>query len=218
MDIKQLIKSDIIERTHQITNDSRAFFWLRSNYYKDLQMKELKIGGGNLLVALGLFSALNYLCNIYYCLTKPKNNKFRFKKGIYDPVNKDNFVHFIKNQQSGVIFGIEDLDKKELEILWEDWRNNLVHFCTPRYGNTAVAFITKKTKQSKKEYLSIINDNDPKRHPFLGIRSNWVLSIEILTNKLDIIADYIGNKVLDNAEDYHINTLRKWLDSNIGLR
>jgi hypothetical protein len=209
-----ILKSDIIDRIKNITNDSRAFLWIRSVYASDISDSELKIGGGNLLIAMGAFSAIDYLSKVNYCLSRPFGNLP--KSGmIYAPVAPDCFVHFIKNSNLPVSLGIEEVPVAELKTFWDDWRNKLSHFNVQRNNHSAVSFMSTNDPNSKEWYLRFINGTSIQQNAFEEIATGWRCYIDILTRDLDSLAYYVANTVLPDSQAENILFLRQWLDSNL---
>jgi len=59
------------DRVNMMIADTNTFIWLRHNHPDELR-KNKEIGGGNLLMALGLFSALNLMVKVHKILRKGK--------------------------------------------------------------------------------------------------------------------------------------------------
>lgn len=210
------LKSEIIHRIQNITNDCRTFLWVRSVYRDDLDNESIKIGGGNLTIALALFNAIGYLSNTFYCLTKKDISKLEYNSaGIYDPNTYDSFKYFIKNQKSGVALGIEGLSFPELHKIWDDWRNKLSHFCVQRYGNTSLSFVENKSRKNRDKYLKFISTNNYKSQSFGKIGGGWNIHIDFLNLQMDILANYIAEKILTSANQDNVLVFKKWLEFNL---
>lgn len=209
------LKSDLVDRIKNITNDCRTFLWLRTVNPKVLNDEKNRIGGGNLSIALAVFSGINYLANSYHCLTADIKS-FQYKpKGIYYPDGKKNFLFFVKNQRSNIDLGVEGLTEDELSNIWDDWRNKLTHFCTVRYGNTSLSFMELDDIHGLEKFLTFIKKDISKIPSFIKTASGWNLKIDLMSFKLDGLATYIAEKVLLEATKENIDVFEKWLEHNL---
>jgi hypothetical protein len=207
------LKSDITDRVKNITNDGRTFLWLRSVYFNDLKNDNIKIGGGNLLIAMGNFSVLEYLSKVFYCLSKPLS-QLPHKNGHFDPNAVDCFYHLIKNAKYPIDLGVEDLKKDEVIKFWDDWRNKLAHFNVQRYNNSAVSFLSTDDTKDEGQYILLINGQKAQRPSFEKMTDGWRCYVDLLNRDNDKIAEYIADFVAESKDD-NKKLLKKWLDSNL---
>lgn len=69
--LKRSLKEHLDFRVGALVNDSRTFLWVKCHHgAKFSEGKNPSIGGGNFLITLGSFAALNLLAKIYWILSK----------------------------------------------------------------------------------------------------------------------------------------------------
>lgn len=146
--LEEIIKLEpIINNILNICNDCDIFTYLREDGYQ-IRVKE-ELGSGAILSALGLFSAIGLLSKIYKILSdgypeidnslyeiiistlksadfNSKEIRSMVRKPRKSEINEtDAFVKLVKEYP--VDFGLKNLSQNELQELWDNYRNNLVH-------------------------------------------------------------------------------------------
>lgn len=188
------LKSYIIDRTRYITNDCRTFLWARFQYYPDIQNSHLEIGGGNILIAMGLFGVLGYLSKIYVLLadkarySDPKCGKPRVNE-------TEAFKDFIKNCPYKL--NLDQLRDEDLRKLWNRWRNKLAHLLVQKEG-TAEAFVADKVNLALAGKYEEVKDSlranvDIKIFTFNSAEDWWHCNVDLLASELDKIADWLAS-------------------------
>jgi len=126
---------DIIDRITGVQNDLKAFLYIRKHNLQHQGTPD-NIGGGNIVVALSLFTALNFLGKTYYCVKRP--DKFNADGSAKNET--ETFVHFMKFvQNNGLDLGLSG-SGQILEMLWSGFRDYLAHRLTVEPGKAVLAF------------------------------------------------------------------------------
>lgn len=142
--LKQSLKKHLDDRVGALVNDSRTFLFLKCyRGAKFFEGKNPPIGGGNFLIILGAFAALNLLAKIYWILSKDyplidievKTKFFEQKKLLKDSIkdHKNKFNIFFEYCGADLREGpfirekhafyelVKDLHKDEIDLgLGED--------------------------------------------------------------------------------------------------
>lgn len=210
-DIKKEVQSYIINGVKNITNDSRSFLFLRIIHTDDINNKELNIGGGNLLIAMGNFTIFEYLAKIYYGLTNDVVKWFDCET-FMKPADQC-FFNLIHDNNSGVSFGIEKLSSYELTELWKEWRNKLSHLLRQKEKHSSISlfFSFAEGINQRQGYLDFIDSKLINQSAFIKNNSGWQCFIDILNRDLDKLANWIANDVLNNSKEENINKIYTWL-------
>lgn len=127
---------NIEDRVLGVQNDLKAFIYIRQH---NLQHKEENIGGGNMVVALSLFTCLNFLGKTYYCTVRP--DKFNPDGSAQNET--ETFVKFMKFLQlEGIDLNLPS-NGEVLEIVWSGFRDYLAHRLTVESGKSVITFTFK---------------------------------------------------------------------------
>lgn len=210
---KKVAIIEYLNRAKYLVYDSNTFLKVRVErpfYIGD------EIGGGNLLIALGLFSAINYLAKIYVLLNgqwtpptpkdieeareqfKRVDRKFReyliFTKR-RDSVNETlAFTKLLLDQNCPQNLGI---DQSEYSNVYHDIRNHLTHRIAPNRGHTMMTF--QSDEGDRTPYgdikISIKNSN---RHVFQKNGNVLICYVDILGRDVEKIADWLIKDVADD--------------------
>jgi hypothetical protein len=217
------------DRANMMIADTNTFIWLRHNHPDELR-KNKEIGGGNLLMALGLFSALNLMAKVHKILRKGKGcivqkadvqefrsivKKYPELKGKIQPLavgqvinEEDAFVKLIKD--SNAKFGLSD---EGLRAAWQSFRNYLSHTATIRPGHSSVTFQIKS-----RNFEQFIEKENNRKRPVFGFNQHGLrfypdtLNIEVryirdwLLNKIK--EEYFTNDKIEDAFDW----VQDWID------
>jgi len=189
----------IKDRLNGVQNDLKAFLYIRK---ENLQHKHDNIGGGNIVVALSLFTCLGFLGKAYYCTEKPNN---------FDPDGSANetevFIHFMKFiQRSGIDLGLPTKGDI-LELVWDGFRNQLAHCLNVDPGKSIVTFqFEPENKNTINQILLEAKKNKVFEHN--GEFRNWVVNCDVLFAYLpDIVNQTIEH--ISQKKDINADLLRK---------
>lgn len=215
MEEREFLKSDVIDRVANFTNDTRTFLWMRYCHYNEIQDQSLRIGGGNFLIALANFSALDYLAKIYFGL---KNNPSNWhKKRTKDPFNASEcFLFLIRSKHFPVRLGFEKLQDNEIKNLWDEWRNCLTHFLVQKENNSSISYIT-HPNEGEDQYKKFIKQEPKTINPFSAKppgNFGWDCYVDELSPIIDRIASFVASEV-DKAEETNIRAVNDWIRANI---
>ncbi|HEX7017419.1 MAG TPA: hypothetical protein VF209_00730 [Patescibacteria group bacterium] len=184
---------DIEDRVGGVFNDLKAFVYIRNN---SLQHKEENIGGGNIVIALSLFSCLNLLAKVHYCTVRP--DKFEDDGSCKDETAS--FLYFMKNiQKSGLDLGLPD-SGDALQLIWNGFRNWLAHRLTVQPGKQVITFNfdvgTQNSVQESLDYAKqhkVFEDSD-------NDGRNWVVNCDALLARLPEIVEITVNQLRDSSK------------------
>ncbi len=185
---------DIIkDRVVGVENDLKAFLYIRKN---NLQHKEDNIGGGNIVVGLTLFSAINFLGKVYYCVERPE--KFNING---DAKNEtETFIKFMQFlQDQGLDLGLSG-DGHVLQLVWSGFRNYLAHRLTVEPGKTLLTF---EFEPEHTGSISSILENAKKQTVFShdGSDRNWIVNCDVLLSKLSDITNMATDHIKMHGKD-----------------
>lgn len=209
MDHKSELISFIKNRTQNITNDCRTFLWFKSVHNKEYKsINNLRIGGGNLLMAIGLFSSMEYLCKIYYVLkigyeNIPNSDKQKGRNDIkwQKPLN-------VLITDYPADFGIKSLSSDKIKLFWKNWRHKLAHLLAqdPLWGQVN-AF------DNRNENYNEAMENLKNTIPFIQENGRWICNADRLAKEIDSISDWLI-KETDKYDDNRIKNTFEWLKNN----
>lgn len=202
---------EYITRAKGITNDCRTFLWARLEHPESIDDDpSLELGGGNLLMASGLFATLGYLATIYVLLTGKEERSSRNDKEI---IASDAFVDLMKD--CPIKLGLNGLNEIELKKFWDRWRNQLTHRLVPGRG-TALTISPRINPNLKGTYKRVIEDflRDGELDSFHKTEDDWQLSN---IDKLNAGIDRITKWVSDQSDSYpnKIESVLEWIKDGI---
>ena len=218
-----------IGRAKSLVYDSNTFLKVRTErlFYLGEQF-----GGGNLLIALGLFSALSYLAKIYVLLEghelpalkdieTAKNNFKALDKKItdyYRPVRPDEinetlaFTKLLSDQNCPQNLGI---DKNEYAKIYNDIRNHLSHRVAPNRGYTVMTFQTDENYEVPyTDFKRHLNESNKSVFEVDGDSLNCY--VDILVRDVEKISEWLIGKVQsDEFSEKNIKNTLNWLTLSI---
>ena len=217
-DIVNKLKSYISDRTLNITNDLRVFLWVRLNNYDILNDKQLKLGGGNLTMAIALFACLSYIGKIHWLLHRniPMRKKENFIPLIdyleYEEIglNETDCFKFLI-QRSPCKLGLRNLQQDELEKFWSSWRNSLVHMLAQEGTEGPVLSIIPKGQSHN--YLMEMNKLDPELSFYLN-KKKWSCRIDNFNSGLDKITQWLVGEI-DKQENLRVGQTLAWVEDEL---
>jgi len=138
------LQSYIRDRTKNITKDCATFLFFKQKYNGTYHRREDILGGGNLLMAMGLFGALEYLSKIYYVLKTGYENIPNNRNSKPYPIGRPNEIKWERPlseliRDCPIELGIRNLNAQRLKKFWQNWRNKLAHLLAQdhRWGGVA---------------------------------------------------------------------------------
>lgn len=219
---------DYINRSQAIIADTNTYIWLRSVNPKILNdIPEL--GGGNLLMALGLFAVINYLGKIYTILKggipvtkdqadaanqwlKDKNIKDSgFEKIIetkrFGQLNETEAFKTLLNDCPGLNLG---LSPEELKGVWHNIRNKLTHVVSPGKDYQINARLGGGTYEKAKKEAFNFN-----RVFYIDGSVRVHCNVDVLGIKVEKIKEWIIEQLNSNTfEEDNINRALRWVQEN----
>lgn len=182
----------IMDRVLGVQNDLKAFIYIRKN---NLQHRENDdIGGGNIVVALTLFTTLNFLGKTYYCTVRP--DKFLADGTAVNET--ETFIQFMKFiQANGINLGLTT-NGQDLEIVWNGFRNYLAHRLTVEPGKSVLTFTFEPDHQgSIAEILEHSKQHIVFQHN--GQNRNWIVNGDSLLAQLPFITQKVTDHITQRA-------------------
>jgi hypothetical protein len=186
------------------------------------------MGGGNLLIAMGLFATLNYLGKIYWLLrgepvfTKGDEAKKALGKlpaeiaDLFSP-KRDGFIdetlafkELIEDASDVSKLGLQ---KSDIVKAYTEVRHKLTHMIAPRVGNVMLANISKdKTFELVKS--EIYADQKPSfSYQDDGVR---LCDVDRLNRDVSKIRDWLVKAVENGKYDANIDTSLAWVEKALG--
>ena len=198
---------EINSRINGVYNDLKAFIYIRKH---NLQHKEDDIGGGNITMALVLFTTLSFLGKIQYFVDKKGVVKFD-SEGI-PVINEEHaFFHLIKLLHANKInLGLPDRNNSILSLVWKGFRNKLAHVNTIENGKQAMSFIIGDPENllTVRGILNKLSGKEAFEHD--GSDRNWRVNVDILLANLPAICNIVVGEVKKaNLEYPQLENLRK---------
>ncbi len=203
------LKSYIGDRTKNLVYDSNTF--LKVRFEKPFEIGG-EIGGGNLLIALGLFAVLSYLAKVYKALRggrptteeeaknarKILNNNPQLKQYLIPKIQgqfneTDAFYELIKDahKEAQINFGLQP--KKYREI-YSAIRHKLTHIIAPQEGHLLLTYIPAKGQivPFSKIKSDIRNSGDP---AFTLEGDTWQCNVDLLNRDVEKISEWLVKKI-----------------------
>lgn len=182
---------EYISRVKDITNDCRTFLWARLEHYEEVKDKDLEIGGGNILIANGLFSCLSYLSKIYVQLAN-----IATRSGRYNEIDEtDAFQKLIFACPEKL--GLDGLGVEDIKEVWRKWRNKLAHVLVQREG-TAVTYDVRVDESLKGQYIEFRKKIELGQEGKSFTKHQeidwWYCRVDILAVEIDEILSWITNQ------------------------
>lgn len=194
------------DRIVGVNNDLKAFIYIRKN---NLQHKEEDIGGGNIVVALSLFTAINFLAKCYYCTVRP--DKFNPEGHAEDETAC--FIAFMRYLQTQGLQLNLPRDGDVLGLVWNGFRNYLAHRLTVEPGKSVISFTFEPENTGTiDEILSKANSHPVFEHD--GNSRNWRVNGDVLLAKLIPITEVTASHII-NSEEMDERLLVKVLDIEV---
>jgi len=189
------------------------------------------LGGGNLLIALGLFSALSYLAKMYVLLSGywkiPNLEEIQDAKEVYRQMDKNTQQYFFVKRQDQVNetdafkrllsdpncpqnFGIDETDYPKV---YSDIRNHLSHRILPNHGYVVVTFQTNENEELA--YGEVMQRIKESNKPVFEKNGNSVnCFVDLLGRDVEKISDWLIWEI--NAGKFpeeNIDEAYKWLEA-----
>ena len=195
--VVQKCTEDILDRIAGVQNDLKAFIYIRKHNLQHEGTPD-NIGGGNIVVALSLFTALNFLGKTYYCVKRP--DKFNDDGSVKNET--ETFVHFMKFiQRSGLDLGLSG-NGEILELVWSGFRDYLAHRLTVEPGKGVLTFEFKPGHGgSIQDIMAIAKTHKVFEHD--GNNRNWIVNGDSLLGNLQDITQLTVDFLLESE---NVNT------------
>lgn len=191
---------NIEDRILGVQNDLKAFIYIRKN---KLQHNKENIGGGNIVVALSLFTCLNFLGKTYYCTIR----KDKFNTNGSAKNETETFVKYMKFlQKNNVALGLP-LNGELLQLIWSSFRDYLAHRLTVEPGNSVITFsFESRYNGSIEDILLKAKQHSVFKH---GLTENdWIVNGDSLLANLPEIVNKTTNHIR-NQQNIDPNLLLK---------
>lgn len=204
---------DYILRVKSITSDCRTFLWARLQHYDDLNNQGLGLGGGNLLMANGLFSSLGYLGKIYVQLMDTAEwHRNRIKEG-------DAFQKLINACPEKL--GLDTLSGDDVKAFWGQWRNGLAHMVVQTEVGTAMTIMPPAdggwpSGQYEEYKLFITSGQRGKSFTKRADIDWWDCNVDVLTSEVDKIALWVFEQC--SIKPDRVGVTLKWLKGELAAK
>lgn len=192
---------NIEDRVLGVQNDLKAFLYIRKN---NLQHKKDDIGGGNMVVALSLFTCLNFLGKIYDCAERPSEFYANNGRAKNETVTFIHFMRFI--QKRGIDLNLP-ADGDVLTLVWSGFRDHLAHRLTVEPGKSVITFTYNPNEDGSINDMLVKAKKD-KVFEHDGNSRNWRVNGDSLHAYLPDIVN-TTTEFLRNREDVDTDLLLK---------
>lgn len=233
--LKQNIINEFEKRTNYLLNDCNSFLYLKCiPSVTDNECAENNIGGGNFLMAIGLFSLVNLAAKINYAIdgnehfTKEEIGEIvKVKKMLIDssesnkkiisarfivpkintlktPENKC-FEKLFLDTKDIVTWGIELAD---CQNIWDYYRNKLSHLSIP--GGAIAANGNNVTGINYKILHNVYSN--PSRKIFISSNGHYVLDVDKLSGQFPVIKEWLKDKINNVDNKTILEKIRNIID------
>ncbi|HSX06814.1 MAG TPA: hypothetical protein VLG92_03775 [Candidatus Saccharimonadia bacterium] len=180
---------DIVnDRIIGIIQDLRTYVDLRKdnrqhggNKYND------NLGGGNMVMAMGLFSALGLLSKVYVVVTSSERGQFDqyFDAQHHAKDEQKIFVEFMEFISGDIgIFMSSQKSKNTYRKVWERFRDFTTHLLVPDQGNFVLTFVWDEPQQKSVEDVLKSIRADEKVVAFIKDSGSWTVNVDKLLSLL----------------------------------
>lgn len=230
IEVAKTLGLNIQDRLFAMIHDCETFIYLQLEKQREYNnaSHSLGIGGGNFLIALGLFSAIDFIavCNYVYKYgylgrqdKREKYKKLNKEQEVKDAkkVLRDNYLILEKSLNTTSAFTklIEsafpewNLSEEVLTNFWDNYRHALVHLSVPR-----MRIVLNTSKYNN--YEDYINEPDKKKCPIIiaGDSSNWiVLDALALLHNVKYLIGWLQKEIMDGDAE-KLGQIIKYIDDN----
>jgi hypothetical protein len=195
------LKDEIKGRVQFFSNDCSTFWRVRLQQNK--WFHRWKLGGGNFVIALATFSALNFLAKVYAFVFKPKAFH-RTKSGEWRINETDAFNWMIDALlKDGIDLGIP---LNEATAIWNHFRNKLAHIAKP--GSFVGVYDFKKSVSSSAAEKAV---RTGKPSFFKHSNGHWMCNADRLSLDILRVADWVCEKVDACTDQGALQQLSDWM-------
>lgn len=231
-DPKEEIARYIGDRTKNLTNDSNTFLWVRTEHYNALENAP-EIGGGNLLIAIGLFAALNHLAKIYSLL---KGGKFVTKEEAENAKRSHREMdkqtrNLMRPKREGEMNETEAFKKLvmespaanlgirqgDLEKVYDAFRNKLTHMVAPRAGDIVLTFVP-PAEGSGVSYIELKKSIMLRDELAFRYKEDGLLecNVDLLSRDVEKIANWLVDAIEnDRFTETNIRNTLSWIRNRL---
>jgi hypothetical protein len=193
------LKNEIMERVRLFSGDCRTFWRVRLQQNK--WFHRWGLGGGNFVMALAMFSALNFLAKAYALIFRP--NAFTKKNGELRCNETDAFNWLIKAlHQDGIDLGIPD---SEATAVWRTFRNKLAHVAKP--GSFVEVYDPKKSVSPSAAERRVRTGGPA----FFKKKGHWMCNADRLSVDAFAVGDWVCKQVDACTDPARLKELSDWL-------
>jgi hypothetical protein len=214
---KENLLSFIKDGVSNITNDCRSFVYSKLNGDLD---NVADAGGGNLLSAMGLMAALEYLSKIYLIWDKgwPTDRQFIHQGRINALAAVEHFIQW--SELSPIYSGATSFGN-----IWSDYRNGLAHNLRQKlksetsssgisnYIGTVRSVSLAKAPQFKNKWKEYLEQAATK--PFQDNDGNVDLHIESMIIWIDKAANALESEISISSDNDRIAIVWHWLEKEL---
>lgn len=188
------VKNEIMERVRLFSGDCCTFWRVRLQQNK--WFHHWKLGGGNFIMALAMFSALNFLAKVHLGVSRSNPSKGK-------TTDSDAFKWLIKAlHEDGLDLGIPD---NEAGAVWHNFRDKLTHVAKP---GSFVGVYDRKKSFSPSAAEKMVRTEKPS---FYKNNGRWMCNADRLSVDVIKVAEWVCEKVDVCPNQSSLQTLSDWL-------
>jgi hypothetical protein len=194
--------ADIIsDRVVGIVNDLKTFVDLRKdnrqhgrNTYGD------NLGGGNMVMALSLFSSLGLLSKAYVAVASNERGEFEASFNEHGHARDEQrvFVEFIEFLGDATpLFEPGSRSRTSYRKVWERFRDFTTHTLVPDQGNIVITFTWPEKQTTSVEEILVGISQKEDVFPFQNSENSWTVNVDKLLSLLPemtrLTAEFLSN-------------------------
>ena len=236
---------DYVDRAIAVAKDCHLLFWVRTQdteKFDELTGNDY-VGGGNFLIGIGCFVALNYLAKIYALLknkpkpiteeqsakaaaikeelvTKDEESErliITAREGVINET--DAFMQLIKDAASEHRLGLPLDDNAALSDFYDRWRNRFIHMIVPERG-TAEAFKPEPADELNdytwEEILAYVPERDDNDLTFRKDENgHWYGIVDFLAYDVQTIAEWLKRMLTSEFSDEDCERCLHWIEMEL---
>lgn len=196
--------ADIIDdRVLGITNDLSTYIDLRKDNRQHTSQNN-NLGGGNMVMAIALFAAVNLLSKAYIAVVSNEAGEY---SGLFDERGHAQdeqkvFVRFVESLNPDIgLFAATSRSKTSYRKVWERFRDFTTHVLVPDQGNIVIAY-TWSRPQSKTAYELLRElESDAFVFAFQNDNGSWTVNVDKLLSLLPKLTEHTTSLIRTHGKE-----------------
>lgn len=196
--------ADIIDdRVLGIINDLSTYIDLRKDNRQHASQNN-DLGGGNMVMAIALFAAVNLLSKAYIAVMSNEAGEYSdlFDERGYAQDEQKVFVRFVESLNPNIgLFAATSRSKTSYRKVWERFRDFTTHVLVPDQGNIVIAHIWSRP-QSKTAYELLRElESDASVFAFQSDNGSWTVNVDKLLSLLPKLTEHTTSFIRTHGKE-----------------